>query len=141
SSMAECPSMPAHRRTARTDRVKVSVIGTGSLGKEHVRIYSELAKAGEVELAGVFDLAPEISQALARRYGVRAFASIAEAAQASDAFSVVTPTQTHFELTKSLLDSGKHVLVEKPMTDDAEQAAQLIELAHRRGSILQVGHV
>jgi predicted dehydrogenase len=60
-----------------TDIVKVSVLGTGSLGKEHVRIYSELAAAGKVEFAGVYDTVAETAQRLAQKYGVRAFGSVA----------------------------------------------------------------
>ena len=121
--------------------VKVAVIGTGSLGKEHVRIYSELANAGRVELAGVFDTAAETAQRVAARHGARVFGSAAEAAAASDALSLVTPTTTHFEVAKALLQQGKHVLVEKPMTDNAGEAAELVTLAKQKNCVLQVGHV
>jgi predicted dehydrogenase len=72
---------------------------------------------------------------------VRAFSSIAEAAAASDALSIVTPTNTHFEIAKLLLQQGKHVLVEKPMTDNAAQAGELVQLAQQNHCVLQVGHV
>jgi predicted dehydrogenase len=121
--------------------VKVAVIGTGSLGKEHVRIYSELAKAGLVELTGVFDTARETAHKVAARHGARVFGSAAEAASASDALSLVTPTTTHFELARAVLHQGKHVLVEKPMTDNAAEAAELVTLAKQKNCLLQVGHV
>ena len=121
--------------------LKVAVIGTGSLGKEHVRIYAELARAGCVELTGVYDAATETAQKIAAKHGVRAFASVAEAASASDALSLVTPTTTHFDLAKILLLQGKHLLVEKPMTDNTAQAAELIQLAQQNRCVLQVGHV
>jgi predicted dehydrogenase len=123
------------------DNVKVSVLGTGSLGKEHVRIYSELAAAGKVELAGVYDTVAETAQRLAQKYRVRVFGSVAEAAAASDAVNIVTPTTTHFELAKLLLQQGRHVLVEKPMTDNAAQATELVQLAQQKHCVLQVGHV
>ena len=63
-----------------------------------------------------------------------------DAAQA-DAFSIDTPTNTHFEIARDLLAQGKHVLVEKPMTETSAQAAELVDLAHRHGAVLQVGHV
>ena len=122
-------------------RPKVAVLGTGSLGKEHARIYAELAKAGPAEFVGVFDVDTGAARAQASKHGVRAFASVAEAAAASDALSVVTPTTTHFALAQELLTLGKHVLVEKPMTDNAAQAAALVALAQSRGAVLQVGHV
>lgn len=122
-------------------RPKVAVLGTGSLGKEHARIYAELAKAGPAEFVGVFDVDTGAARAQASKHGVRAFASVAEAAEASDALSVVTPTTTHFAIAQELLTLGKHVLVEKPMTDNAAQAAALVALAQSRGAVLQVGHV
>jgi predicted dehydrogenase len=124
-----------------TDKVKVSVLGTGSLGKEHVRIYAELAAAGQVEFVGIHDTVTEKAQKFAQKYGVRAFASPAEAAAASDALSVVTPTTTHYELARLLLQQGRHVLLEKPMTDNAAQATELVQLAQQKRCVLQVGHV
>jgi predicted dehydrogenase len=124
-----------------TDKVRVSVLGVGSLGKEHVRIYSELAAAKQVDFVGIYDVATETARRVADKYRVRPFGSADEAAAASDAVSVVTPTKTHFEFSKQLLQQGKHLLLEKPMTDDAAQAAQLIQLARQNNSVLQVGHV
>lgn len=121
--------------------IKVAVIGTGSLGKEHVRIYAELAKSGQVQLTGVYDAHADTAQKIASKHGVHAFSSVAEAAAASDALSLVTPTTTHFELAKQLLSQGKHVLLEKPMTDNAAQATELVQLAQQKNCVLQVGHV
>jgi predicted dehydrogenase len=121
--------------------VKVAVIGTGSLGKEHARIYSELVSSGAVEFTGLFDTARETAVRLSEKLRVRCFGSVAEAAANCDAASVVTPTNTHYEIARSLLESGKHVLVEKPMTDSTAQAAELVQLARERGCVLQVGHV
>ena len=124
-----------------SSKVKVAVLGTGSLGKEHARVYAELAQARAVDFAGVYDLAGDTAGKIAEKFGVRAFGSIEEAAQASDALSIVTPTSTHYDLAKFLLSQGKHVLVEKPMTDNAAQAADLVQLARQHGTVLQVGHV
>lgn len=122
-------------------RPRVAVLGTGSLGKEHARIYAELAKAGQADFVGVFDVNAEAARVHAAKHCVRAFSSVNAAALASDALSVVTPTTTHFALAKELLGLGKHVLVEKPMTDSAAQAAELVSLAQAAGVVLQVGHV
>jgi len=120
---------------------KVSVLGTGSLGKEHARIYAELAAVGRVEFVGVYDSTADRARKIAEQLGVRAFASFEELSDASDAVSVVTPTVTHFEVAKKLLERGKHVLVEKPMTDNGAQAAELVQLARQQRCVLQVGHV
>ena len=116
-------------------------MGVGSLGREHARIYAELAAAGLVEFAGVYDVAGENARRIADRFKVRAFGSIVEAAAASDALSIVTPTTTHYDLAKTLLQQGKHLLVEKPMTDDTAQATELVRLSQQNRCVLQVGHV
>jgi predicted dehydrogenase len=123
------------------EKLKISVLGTGSLGKEHARIYSELAAAGKIAFAGVFDAAPEVARKIADKYKVKAFESVADAVEASDAVSIVTPTSTHYELAKTLLLQQKHVLVEKPMTDDAAEATELVQTAQKQRCVLQVGHV
>ena len=79
--------------------------------------------------------------AIAEKYGVPVFATLDQALAGAEAFSVVTPTRTHFELADRLLAAGKHVLVEKPMTDNAAQAAQLVRRAAEKNVVLQVGHV
>ncbi len=131
---------PEKDRTS-SEKVSVSVIGTGSLGKEHARIYAELAAAGTLVFSGVCDAVPERARVLAEKYGIRAFNTAQEAAAASDALSIVTPTTTHFQLADQFLRQGKHVLVEKPMTDSAAQAAQLVQAARQQNCVLQVGHV
>jgi len=119
----------------------MAVLGTGSLGKEHARLYAELMSTGQIEFAGIFDANTETARKIAAKCHARIFNSVAEAAANSDALNIVTPTVTHFELAKQLLQQGKHVLVEKPMTDDSAQAAELIQLAQQHNCVLQVGHV
>jgi predicted dehydrogenase len=121
--------------------VRVAVLGVGSLGQNHARLYAELAKAGQVEFTGIFDTRADTASKVAAKYNARRFDSIAEAAMNADALNIVTPTSTHFELAKSLLAQGKHLLVEKPMTDDTAQAAELIQIAQQKNCVLQVGHV
>src|ERR1043166_334811 len=92
------------------NKIRVAVLGVGSLGKEHARIYSELEKSGQGRLAGIFDANVETAKRIAIKHGAHVFTSIAEAAANSDALNVVTPTNTHFEIAKALLAQGKHVL-------------------------------
>lgn len=122
-------------------KVKVAVLGVGSLGQNHARLYAELAAAGKVEFTGIYDTHAEAARKVAAKTNARVFNSVAEAAAASDALNIVTPTATHFELARQLLQLGKHVLVEKPMTDNSAQAAELVQLAHEKNCLLQVGHV
>jgi predicted dehydrogenase len=127
--------------SASNRQLRVAVIGTGSLGKEHARIYAELAEGGRIAFAGVHDASPAAAQRIADKHRVPVFPSVSDAAAASDALSLVTPTVTHFALAKPLLMQGKHLLIEKPMTDDTAQAAELVALAQQHTCVLQVGHV
>ena len=117
------------------------MLGVGSLGKEHARLYADLAAAGLVEFAGLYDANHDTAQKIAAKYNARVFTSVAEAAAHADALNIVTPTTLHFYLAKDLLEQGKHVLVEKPMTETTEQAAELVQLAQQHQCVLQVGHV
>ena len=121
--------------------VRVAVLGVGSLGKEHARIFAELARLGVCEFAGVYDVNAEAARMHAGKHGVRAFASVEEAAEAADALTLVTPTVTHAALARPLLARGRHLLIEKPMADNAAEATELVELAAQHRVVLQVGHV
>ena len=120
--------------------IKVAVLGVGSLGQNHARIYKDLHQKGEIELIGVFDTNHEQAKSIAAKYGTIALNSLEEAASA-DALSIVTPTITHHQLAKSLLEKGKHLLIEKPMTDNVNEAAELVNLAKLQDCVLQVGHI
>jgi predicted dehydrogenase len=122
-------------------KLKVAVIGVGSLGKEHARLYADFAAAGHILFAGVCDVAAAQAAKIAEKFRVPVLASLDDALAAAEAFSVVTPTHTHYEVARRLLAAGKHALVEKPMTDNAAQAAELVQLAREKNAILQAGHV
>ena len=124
-----------------SDLPRVAVLGVGSLGKEHARLYADLARAGVCRFVGVYDTHAESARIHAERLGVTAFASVEAAAEAAEALSVVTPTSTHFALAKRLIEQGRHVLVEKPMTANADEAGELVRLAQAKAVVLQVGHV
>ncbi len=123
------------------DRIKVAVIGVGALGQHHARYYADMAASGAVEFVGVCDGDTARSEEIAAKHGVKTLNSAAEVAEVADAISIVTPTITHFELARELLGKGRHVLVEKPMTEQADQAAELVQLARGNNCVLQVGHV
>ncbi|MSR64525.1 MAG: Gfo/Idh/MocA family oxidoreductase [Verrucomicrobiae bacterium] len=121
--------------------IRVAVIGVGHLGKEHARVYADLDRAHAMSFVGVFDSNSINARHIAERHGVRAFETIEKLIDECDAASIATPTPTHFEIGKLLIERGKHVLVEKPITESAVQAEELVRLAQQRDLILQVGHV
>jgi predicted dehydrogenase len=120
------------------DRLRVAVVGVGYLGRFHAQKYAALA---DCELTAVADSNAEAGAALARELGTRALTDYRELLGQVDAVSIATPTASHFEIARSFLQAGAHVLVEKPITETVEQAQQLIAAAQRAGRVLQVGHL
>ncbi len=119
-------------------RVRVGVVGLGQWGQHHVRIYHHLP---DVELVGVVDTAPRETSVFSRRYQIPGHRDYRALFGRVDAVSLVVPTALHYEIAREFLHRGVHVLVEKPITTTVEQAAELVDLAHRRGVVLLVGHV
>jgi predicted dehydrogenase len=119
-------------------KVRAAVIGVGYLGRFHAQKYAQLE---ECELVAVVDARQEVREAVAAEVGARALADYRELLGRIDAVSVVTPTAAHFPIAREFLESGAHVLVEKPITETPQQARELIRLAAQQGRILQVGHL
>ncbi|MEP6937076.1 MAG: Gfo/Idh/MocA family oxidoreductase [Chthoniobacterales bacterium] len=119
-------------------KLRVGVVGVGHIGKNHARLYAELPLA---ELAALYDTDTGKAEQLAAELGTVSAASLEDFAQRVDAASVATPTPTHFEVACQLIKGGKHLLVEKPITENTAEASELARLAGERDIVLQVGHV
>lgn len=122
--------------------LRTAVIGAGYLGRFHAQKYAAEAAAGAgCTLVGVVDPRPEAREALARELGTSAYADYRELLGKVDAVSVVTTTPAHFAISRDFLQSGAHVLVEKPITETVAEARELITVATASGRVLQVGHL
>jgi len=119
-------------------KIRAAVVGVGYLGRFHAQKYARMA---DCELTAVVDPDAQARDAVAAELGTRALADHRTLLGEVDAVSVVTPTQAHFAIARELLESGAHVLVEKPITETPEEARELIRIAHDRGRVLQVGHL
>lgn len=117
---------------------RVGVVGVGHIGKNHARLYAELATG---QFTAIYDIDRAVAEQYSAEFGVAAAASLEEFGELVDAASIATPTSTHFEIGRELLKRGKHLLVEKPIADNTAHASELAELAASRGLVLQVGHV
>ncbi|MHA2434011.1 MAG: Gfo/Idh/MocA family protein [Candidatus Thorarchaeota archaeon] len=116
---------------------RVGVIGVGSMGRNHARVFSEMA-----ELVGVADKDSDAGKKVANGFGAEWFQDYEDLLKKDiDAVSVATPTDLHYQVAKDAIESGVHVLVEKPMCSTIEESEKLIELAESSGLTLAIGHI
>ncbi|MGO9988942.1 MAG: Gfo/Idh/MocA family protein [Steroidobacteraceae bacterium] len=118
--------------------MRTAVVGVGYLGRFHAQKYSSLPNS---RLVGIADPSPAAREAVAAELGVPAHADYRALLGTVDAVSIVTPTPLHYELAREFLETGAHVLVEKPMTATVAEGESLIEAARCANRILQVGHL
>ncbi len=119
-------------------QTRVGVVGTGHIGRNHARLFGEIAGPNFV---AIYDANPATGMEMAALYNARACTDLEEFAGLIDAATIATPTPSHFKIAKFLLERGKHVLIEKPITETTADALQLAAIAHKRKLVLQVGHV
>ena len=118
--------------------VRVGVVGTGYLGRLHARVLTEIAGA---EVAGFVEMNDAVAQEVAESLKIKRYPSVAALAKDVECAVVATPTTTHHDVARELLEAGVDVMIEKPIAATAEEAKSLIELAASKQRIIQVGHV
>jgi UDP-N-acetylglucosamine 3-dehydrogenase len=118
--------------------IKIGVIGSGSMGKNHARVCSEL---NDVDLVGICDVDKSSAKVVAERFNTTAYTSYQDLIPKVDAVIVATPTSTHFDITHFALSSGKHVLVEKPICDTIQNAEAMVKKAEDEKLVLATGHI
>lgn len=116
---------------------RVAVVGAGRMGKLHARVLSEM---GPGCLACVVDTHLAAAEAVARQRGCEALGDVAQAVDAVDAAIIAVPTVHHVEAARPFIAAGKPVLIEKPFTNSIAAGEELLELARRTGTSVQVGH-
>ena len=121
--------------------MKIAVIGTGYWGKNHVRALKELMDEGKIDELYVCDLDNERAKEISSNYNVPYYTDYNELLPKVDGVVIATPSNSHYEIAKKFLESGKDVLVEKPMTLDSKKADGLIKIAEKNGNVLMVGHI
>ena len=117
--------------------IKVGVIGAGHLGKIHLNILNK----SDFELIGFYDTDVFNSEKLSQEKGYFFFKELHLLIEKIDAAVIVSPTTTHFEIAKECIDKGKHIFVEKPLTNDSNEAKVIETMAMEKGIIGQVGFV
>lgn len=118
--------------------LKVGVLGAGHLGKIHLRLLNQSQK---YNLVGFYDPNSENAEKVAAEFGYHKFNTISELIAAVDVVDIVTPTLSHFDCAKEAIQAGKHVFVEKPISNTIQEAEELITLSKKYNVKGQVGHV
>ncbi len=119
-------------------KLKAGVLGAGHLGKIHLRL---LFQSEKYDLVGFYDENQTVRDTVAKENGFKAFDSATELMDAVEVVDIVTPTLFHHKLAKQAIEKGKHIFIEKPITQTVDQAEELITLADKYGVLGQVGHV
>jgi virulence factor len=121
------------------EQVRIGVIGTGRMGQNHCRVFSNMRHA---RFVGICDVNPELGKEVARKYEVSYFREVDSLLENVDAVSICTPTPEHYDLVMRCLDRNVHVLVEKPFTETLDQAQALKDVVEaKKKLIVQVGHI
>jgi len=119
-------------------KIRCGVVGVGSLGQHHARIYAALPN---VEFVGIFEADDARAKEICERHHCKRFATLEELGAACEAVSVVVPTDKHERVALPLLAQGCHLLIEKPITATLEEAENVLAAAKAKGCIVQVGHI
>ncbi len=118
--------------------LKAGVLGAGHLGKIHLKLLNQSEK---YELIGFYDADKENARKVSEEFGYRAYDNLDDLIADADMVDVVTPTLSHFEVAKKVISAGKHLFIEKPITNTYAEAEELIALAEKHQVKGQVGHV
>ncbi|VXB66042.1 Oxidoreductase [Flavobacterium sp. 9AF] len=118
--------------------LKVGVLGAGHLGKIHLRLLNQSSK---YQLVGFFDPFEENAKKVATEFGYKKFDSIEALINEVDVVDIVTPTLSHYDCAVKSIEAGKHVFLEKPISNTVEEAEKIIALAQKHNVKGQVGHV
>ncbi|MCH7541884.1 Gfo/Idh/MocA family oxidoreductase [Patescibacteria group bacterium] len=121
-------------------KLKAAVIGVGAIGKHHARNYSQI---DNVDLVAVCDLDSKLGKQIAGAYNTKYYKNYRQMLQKEkpDLVSICVPTRSHFSVAKDVIESGVHLLVEKPITANVDEGRVLIDEANKKGVKMSVGHI
>ncbi|MCA1927948.1 MAG: Gfo/Idh/MocA family oxidoreductase [Calditerrivibrio sp.] len=118
--------------------IRMGLIGVGRMGRYHYNLYDEI---GDIVKTAVCDADPELLKSLPKKEDTLISVNYMDILPHVDAVTIAAPTKYHYQIAKDCLDAGKHVLVEKPITTDYEQAVELFDIADKKNLVLHIGHV
>lgn len=118
--------------------LKIGVIGSGHMGKYHINVLNTF---NHINFIGIFDKNKKEALKISQEYKIKSFSSFNEILDNVDAVVLATPTSTHYQLGKEILSRGRHLLIEKPITNNLDLARELVELAEKKKVKFLIGHV
>ncbi|MBT8320634.1 MAG: Gfo/Idh/MocA family oxidoreductase [Eudoraea sp.] len=118
--------------------LKVGVLGAGHLGKIHLRLLQESSK---YELIGFYDPDAINGKQVSQELGYTYIDNLNRLIEEADVVDIVTPTLSHFDCAKKAMEKGKHIFIEKPITNTLAEAEELLDIQQRYQVKGQVGHV
>ncbi|MCX8084727.1 MAG: Gfo/Idh/MocA family oxidoreductase [Calditerrivibrio sp.] len=118
--------------------IRMGLIGVGRMGRYHLNLYDEIS---DIQKAAVCDIDADIFDTLPLNPDTIVTTNYKEILDKVDAVTIAAPTKFHYQIAKDCLNAGKHVLVEKPITTDYEQAVELFNIAQKKDLVLHIGHV
>ncbi|MCF7797660.1 MAG: Gfo/Idh/MocA family oxidoreductase [Lentisphaeria bacterium] len=119
-------------------KIRVGIVGVGHIGRFHTR---HLVGQTAFEFSGMFDIRPERAREISAEFGGIVHENYEQLLTASDAILICTPTKTHYSLALQALTVGKHIFIEKPVTESVQQGEELVALAKEKNLKFQVGHI
>jgi len=121
-------------------KIKIAVIGVGNMGRYHARVYSQL---NNVELVAVTDTNDVVGMKIAQEFNCQYYKDHNELLKKEniDAISIVVPTKLHKKIALDVISHGKHLLIEKPIAANSQDAKEIISMAKKKKVILMVGHI
>lgn len=119
--------------------LKVGIVGLGYLGEIHVKCLAELNK--DYKIIGGFDIDLQRSENIGDLYEIPIFSSLDSLIKEADIVDIVCTTKAHYSIAKKVIQAGKHVFIEKPITATYKEAKELVGLCRENNVRLQVGHV
>ena len=119
-------------------KIKYGIIGAGHLGSYHTE---QLSKFEVVEILGVFDIVKKNSEILSKKFNIPIFDNLEQLLIACDAISICTPASNHYVIAKIALQKNCHLFIEKPITNNLENAQKIIDFNTNKNKIIQIGHV
>ncbi|MFN8260195.1 MAG: Gfo/Idh/MocA family oxidoreductase [Chitinophagales bacterium] len=118
--------------------IKIGVIGIGRLGSQHLE---RLMDSAYFKVVGCFDADPSKLQRIEEDYTVKCYTDVDELISKCDAIDILTPADAHFHYAEKAIRHGKHVFIDKPISNNFEEAKRLVELIREAGVKFQIGHI